>query len=265
MKLATGDCQSEFTFFLLTFLSKPFGLKTIWAPQTTVLAMGQPLTEQGSANEAKIGYHADGQQTGLYLQVRQGKTGLVRSWVYRYRSRTKGKRRDLGLGPLADVSLADARIKAAAARAMVLQGIDPIEARRQNFNANGSQAADRMTFKEAAAGCLEARKARWSSPRQSAQWESTLATYLLPALGHKFVDDITAYDLRDALAPIWTSKPATASRVRQRAEAIMEWTIALKLHPGPNPDTYRGNLAHLLPSQVQPRPRKDQGRNGVQP
>ena len=39
------------------------------------------------------------------------------------------------------------------------------------------------------------------------------------------MDEITTGDVRDILTPIWTNKPETASRVRQRLETIFDWVI----------------------------------------
>ena len=80
----------------------------------------QQLTEAKIRTLTKIGLHPDG--AGLYLQIRPGG---ARSWIYRFR--LNSRTRDMGLGALADVSLVKARDKASAARALVNDGIDPIE------------------------------------------------------------------------------------------------------------------------------------------
>src|SRR5215831_19388882 len=80
----------------------------------------QQLTEAKIRILAKIGLHHDG--AGLYLQIRPGG---ARSWIYRFR--LNGRTRDMGVGALADVGLVKAREKAGAARALVDDGIDPIE------------------------------------------------------------------------------------------------------------------------------------------
>ena len=80
----------------------------------------QQLTEAKIRTLTKIGLHHDG--AGLYLQIR---LGGARSWIYRFR--LNGRTRDMGLGALGDVSLVKAREKASAARALVDDGIDPIE------------------------------------------------------------------------------------------------------------------------------------------
>ena len=82
------------------------------------------------------------------------------------------------------------------------------------------------TFAEAAARVIELRRPTWSNAKHAAQWRSTLQTYAFPLIGNKVVDAITAADVLEALTPIWTSKPETASRVRQRMETVMDWAVA---------------------------------------
>ena len=72
---------------------------------------------------------------------------------------------------------------------------------------------------------IELRRPTWSNARHAAQWENTLAAYAHPVIGHKTVDSITPADAMEVLTPIWTSKPETASRVRQRMETVMDWAI----------------------------------------
>src|SRR6202043_2490299 len=61
---------------------------------------------------------------GLYVRV--SATG-AKSWVFRFQ--LDGKRRDMGLGPYPDISLAEARSKASAHRKQRHDGIDPLDAK----------------------------------------------------------------------------------------------------------------------------------------
>ena len=79
----------------------------------------KPLTAL-KVSHAKPGRHAD--LSGLYLVVRDSGS---RSWLLRLQHR--GKRRDFGLGPMRDVSLADARILASDYQKMVRHGLDPVK------------------------------------------------------------------------------------------------------------------------------------------
>ena len=51
----------------------------------------------------------------------------------------------------------------------------------------------------------------------------------------------------EVLRPIWTTKPETASRVRQRIEAVLDYATAMGARTGENPARWRGHLDHLLP------------------
>jgi len=81
------------------------------------------LTAKQVENESAPGYHADGPNTGLYLQVTPNGSGFTRSWVYRYTSPTILKHRELGLGPSKGRKLADRLSLCAELRVKVLNGI----------------------------------------------------------------------------------------------------------------------------------------------
>jgi Arm domain-containing DNA-binding protein len=82
------------------------------------------LTVRQVGTIAVPGRYGDGR--GLWLHV---SPGLTKSWVFRYM--LERRVRAMGLGPVDLVSLAEARRKAHAARKLLLDGIDPIEAREQ--------------------------------------------------------------------------------------------------------------------------------------
>ena len=143
-----------------------------------------------------------------------------KSWVQRIV--IHGRRRDIGLGPYPAVSLASAREIARDNRSAIAQGRDPVAEKRE---AGLRRARSIPTFAEAAARVIELRRPTWSNARHAAQWENTLAAYAHPAIGNKTVDSITPADAMAVLTPIWTTKPETASRVRQRMETVMDWAI----------------------------------------
>ena len=167
----------------------------------------------------KPGRHGDGD--GLYLNVAPSGS---KSWVQRIV--VDGRRRDIGLGPYPAVSLARARSIAHDNRTAVAEGRDPVAEKWQAREAARKPAPSIPTFAEAAARVIELRRPAWSNPKHAAQWQSTLQTYAFPLIGQKAVDAITAADVMDALTPIWTGKPETASRVRQRMETVMDWVAA---------------------------------------
>ena len=82
------------------------------------------------------------------------------------------------------------------------------------------------TFAQAALQVIELRRPTWSNPKHAAQWTATLKTYAFPVIGDMAVDSITAADALAVLEPIWTAKPETASRVRQRMETVLDWAVS---------------------------------------
>ena len=167
------------------------------------------------------GRYADG--NGLYLIV--DRTGAKR-WMLR--TVVQGKRRDIGLGGLALVSLAEAREQATTFRKLARQGGNPLSER---------QKARQIipTFEEAARSVHEARATSWRNEKHRAQWINTLGDYAFPRIGVKRVDHIDTPDILNVLAPIWLSKPETARRVRQRLATVLDWAKAAGFRAGDNP------------------------------
>jgi len=203
----------------------------------TALTVGRPL---------KPGMYADG--AGLYLQV----TGAgAKSWVFRFS--LHGKAREMGLGSLSAVSLADARTKAAECRRLRQDGMDPIDARKARREQAALDAAKSLTFKEASARYIASHKAGWRNEKHVTQWENTLATYAEPVIGRLSIQAIDTAVVLKVLEPIWKTKPETASRVRGRIEAILDWAKVRGLRQGENPARWRGHLDHLLPAKAKVR------------
>src|SRR5262245_5314553 len=186
--------------------------------------------------------YADG--AGLYLQV----TGTgAKSWIYRFS--LAGKAREMGLGSLSVVSLSEARIKAGECRRIRQEGMDPIEARKARRLQVALDAAKTLTFKEAAANYIASHRMGWRNAKHIAQWESTLATYAEPLIGTLSIQAIDTALVLKVLEPIWKVKPETASLVRGRLEASLDWAEVRGLRQGENPARWRGHLDHLLPAK----------------
>ena len=158
----------------------------------------------------KPGRHADGD--GLYLYVTPSGT---KSWVQRIT--IDDRRRDLGLGSAKTVSLAKARIRAHENRVMVADGLDPRAERRRK---------DIPTFREAAEKTFAVLKPRWGSAVHARGWMQSLERHVMPKIGSMPVDKIEKSDILGVLEPIWTKKPETARRVRQRIKATLHWCQA---------------------------------------
>ena len=114
---------------------------------------------------------------------------------------------------------------AASNRTAVSEGRDPLAEKQADKEASRNPSPSVLTFAEAATRVIELRRSTWSNPKHAAQWRATLETYAFPVIGHKQVDSITASDSLAVLTPIWTDKPETASRVRQRMETVMDWAV----------------------------------------
>ncbi len=166
------------------------------------------------------GRYADG--NGLYLLV--DKSG-ARRWVLR--TVVQGRRRDIGLGGVSLVSLAEARERAVELRRVAREGGDPIAGR----------AAKREipTFLEAARQVHKQNVAAWRNAKHAAQWLTTLSTYAFPVIGDLRVDQVNTPAVLSVLQPIWLAKPETARRVRQRIGAVLDWAKAAGFYPGENP------------------------------
>jgi Arm DNA-binding domain len=185
---------------------------------------------------------------GLYLRV--SVTG-AKSWVFRFQ--LDGKRRDMGLGPYPDTSLAEARAKATEHRKQRHDGIDPLDAKDAQRQAQRLSAAKGRTFREVAEEFIGRNEAGWRNAKHRQQWRNTLATYLHPTLGELPVAAIDTGLVVQVLDPIWTEKPETASRVRGRIEAVLDTATVRGYREGPNPAQWKGNLAHVLPARARVR------------
>src|ERR1043166_6068616 len=126
------------------------------------------LTAREVATASRPGLYADG--AGLYLRVGRGG---AKSWVLRYM--LAGKAREMGLGGLSKVGLADARKKAGAERLLLAGKVDPLARREAEAAAKKIEAARAMTFDECAKAYVEAHKAGWRNAKHRQQWENTLA------------------------------------------------------------------------------------------
>jgi integrase len=202
------------------------------------------LTARAVATATQPGMYADG--AGLYLRVaRDG----GKNWVLRFM--LEGNAREMGLGGLAKVGLANARKKAAEQRLLLVDKIDPIERRKAERGAKKIEAARAMTFDDCAAAYIKAHEAGWRHAKHHAQWTNSLTRYVSPVFGSLPVRAVDVALVMKALEPIWTTKPETAVRVRGRIEAVLDWAKVRGLRDGDNPARWRGHLSNLLP----PRPK----------
>ena len=168
------------------------------------------LTAAKARSLSKPGLHGDGGT--LYLAVAPGGS---KSWIQRLT--IHGKRRDIGLGGFLLVSLAEARHKAFENRRLAWADGDPLAAKRR---------ARVPTFREAAERTFEANRPRWRNAKVVKNWLQQLERHAFPVLGNMDVDRIGREDVLRVLTPIWTVKPETARKLRQRIRATLRWAEA---------------------------------------
>ncbi|WON74772.1 tyrosine-type recombinase/integrase [Nitrosospira sp. Is2] len=181
------------------------------------------------------GFHADG--GNLYLRVKE--TG-ARSWVFRYKK--NGKVTELGIGSRKDRTLAQARDLAGKMRTALADGKDPVSVLKQRFELTAK------TFRDCALELIQIKRAGWRNAKHAQQWENTLAHYAYPSIGSKLPADITLLDVKAILLPLWATKTETATRLRQRIEAVLDYAA---VHDGidrRNPARWKGNLDKVLPA-----------------
>jgi Phage integrase central domain/Arm DNA-binding domain len=182
------------------------------------------------AKAGKRGKHSDG--GGLYFRI----DGRRRNWIYLYTWR--GKPRVMGLGGYPLVPLAAARRARDRAEHLLRQGINPAEAGKP-YGA---------TFGEEALAFLAAKAPEWRNAKHRAQWAMTLRTYAAP-LWPVPVAEVDTAAVLTALQPVWQAKPETASRLRGRIEAVLDFAKAHGRRDGENPARWRGHLDKLLPKR----------------
>jgi integrase len=200
------------------------------------------LTSLAVKNVKKPGLYRDGR--GLYLQV---STFGTKSWLFRFMR--DGVARKMGLGPVHTVPLTDARKRAMEARRALLDGIDPIEARKMRRAEERLDKAKAMTFKQCAERYIAAQEASWKNDKHREQWTNTLATYAYPVIGGLPVAAIDTGLVLKILEPIWHTKSETAGRLRGRIESVLNWATTREYRKGENPARWRGHLDNVLPKR----------------
>lgn len=191
------------------------------------------LTAAFLSTDLAPGKYFDGGNIGLFLRVDpNGK----RFWVQRLT--VAGKRTELGLGSYPLVRLADARARATDNKRLAVSGGDPLEAKRKT--------KELLTFSQAMDLFLVRKDAEFGNEKHRKQWRSTLDAYAVPVLGKLSVAAIETRHILKVLEPIWNDKTETASRLRQRLEAVLSWATVAGHRKGDNPARWKGNLAELL-------------------
>lgn len=171
---------------------------------------------------------------GLWLVEKGG----ARYWIFDYTFARK--RRQLGLGPLHTVGLAEARAKADEARKLVRAGVDPIEQRK-------SSEIKAMTFGEYADTFVDdaVKAGRWRGAKTEARWRNLLENHAAP-LRPKPLNEIGVPEVLTALRPIWGIRQESAEKLREAIERVLDSAKVEGHRSGENPAAWRGQLEHVL-------------------
>jgi len=168
---------------------------------------------------APPGKYSDG--GGLWLHKRPDGGA---QWVLRFT--IHGRRREMGLGPVGEVSLKEVREAAERWRGVVRSGKDPIKERERTKR---EAARNIHLLKDIAEDAFEARKAELKGDGKAGRWYTPLEHHVLPKLGKLPVSDIDQKDIRDTLAPIWHDKADTARKALNRLAICLRHAAALGL------------------------------------
>lgn len=167
------------------------------------------------ARSAPEGKYCDGQSLWLWKSSKRRGRWVLRIVV-------QGKRREMGLGSYPDVSIGEARERAASARRLLRDGVDPIEARKEKMTPS-----ERLSVKEAIEICFEARRAELKDDGKAGRWMSALENHIIPKFGQIPVETVDQHVLKNALEPIWHSKANTAKKALNRMNLVLRHSAAM--------------------------------------
>jgi integrase len=187
--------------------------------------------------------YADG--GSLYLRIAPGGS---KQYVFRYIR--DGRLHDMGIGPTHTLTLVEARERATEARKLLLDGIDPLQAKRARFAALRAADASAVTFRQCAEDFIKANEVKWTNAQHRREWSWSLRKYVYPILGSMPVAAIDTPLVLRVLKPIWEKTPESASRIRGRIENVLGWATVHHYRSGDNPARWNGLLEHALPSVV---------------
>ena len=168
---------------------------------------------------APTGKHSDGGGLWLHQRPDGGAQWFLRVTVH-------GRRRELGLGPVGQVPLKQARLEAERWRAVAREGKDPIKEREKERR---HQERNLNLLEDVARDCFESRKAELKRDGKAGRWFSPLELHVLPKLGKVPIAEIDQHDIRNTLAPIWHTKAATAKKAIERLSVCIQHGAALDL------------------------------------
>lgn len=195
------------------------------------------------------GRHWDG--LGLYLEV-TARGGQY--WRMKYRH--AGKESRLALGVYPEVSIAEARKRRDAARALLQAGVDPLDQRRvDRLDAERSR---KGTVAAACADWFAFKRAGWA-PETARKAEYVTRVYLLPKLGPRPIATLSSRECAQVLRPLAAHAPGLARKARQYLGGMIKYAIReglredgrLLMLDGALPTTETGHVpAATLPEEI---------------
>ena len=210
------------------------------------------LTDLQVRRRTRPGWMSDG--GGLYLRISPDKHGGGRRWLLRYTF--GGLKREMGLGDLNRVTLAQARDLRDERMKQLKAGVDPLEAKRagaQEAREAKQAEALRKTFAEAAESELKRRQSGWRKngvgrPSSADTWHKSLLVDCV-RIARRPVDEITAADVVAVVKPYWDKGAVvSARRVWDRVRAVIDHAIAHEWRAAANPLT-RERYEKLAPER----------------
>jgi integrase len=180
---------------------------------------------------------------GGNLWLRIGPTG-AKSWVFRFR--LNGHSQEMGLGSLNTLSIVEARARARQHRQELLDKVNPLTARTARHAEQLAKEVRSLSFEECARKVIATKLHAWSDPKHPRQWAQSLEDYAFPVIGKLPVDRVETGHITRILEPIWNAKRVTASRLRGRIEAVLDYATVHGWRSGENPARWKGHLQHAL-------------------
>lgn len=108
--------------------------------------------------------------------------------------------------------------------------------------AGGRWVWDQQTCFTCALDYIASMAPQWSNEKSEAQWTASLSTDAFPIIGDMAVSDVDTAPVLRVVEPLWTEKTETASRVRWRIEAILDYGRVKGYRAGDNPARWKGSL-----------------------
>ena len=199
----------------------------------------EALTEQGK--------YSDPITSGLFLKIR---TGGSKSWFYR--RMVRGKDYETGLGSFRRVNLAQARSIASGLYALPPEEfIAYIEAKKNKKAIEEKDKNSSLTFRQAQQKFIDwnIEVGNWQELDKAHKvFEGRMRNHILPVIGDKPIQELTAEDIAEIAKPIW-DKPATVERCLRFIRQVFDWSKAKRYCTQDNPADRNGVLKYLLPQQ----------------